>query len=61
MSSNIMYNIYDIHLNYNTHAFDGLEWVVDGERGRDTFPGTWEKEKVIRYYRRGWSWYHVEA
>ena len=56
-----MYGIYYVCLNSNTRNWGGLEWVIDGERGRDTFPGTWEKEKAIAYYRRGWAWTHEEA
>ena len=53
-----MYNIYDVRLNANTHNFGGLEWVVDGERGRDTFPGTWAECTAREYYSKGWAWNH---
>ena len=54
-----MYNIYDVHLNADTRNFGGLEWVIDGERGRDTFPGTWAECKAREYYRRGWDYTHT--
>ena len=55
-----MYSVWDVHLNTETKNWDGREWVVDGERGRDTFPGDWTKEKAVRYYRNRLSIDHKE-
>jgi len=48
-----MYVIWDIHLNGNTKNFGGLEWVVDGEYGRETYPGSWAECTVREHYREG--------
>lgn len=53
-----MNNIYDIHLNGNTHNFGGLEWVVDGSAGRMVYPGSWAECRAVEYYRRGWAHNH---
>lgn len=54
------YAIYDVHLNRNTFNWGGCEWVVDGENGRDTYPGSWDEKKVRKYYRNGWNYKHEE-
>ena len=51
--------IWDIHLNGNTHNYGGLEWVVDGENGRKTYPGTWAECTVREYYAKGWKYNHI--
>lgn len=51
-----MYNIYNTYLNSNTKNYDGLEWVIDGERGRWSYPGTYPREYCERLYRDGKSW-----
>ena len=55
-----MYNIYNIRLNSDTNFFDGLEWVIDGENGRMSYPGSWAQCTAVRYYRHGWNWDHRE-
>lgn len=47
------YNVYDCHLNRNTHNWGGAEWVVDGERGYCTYPPTMTEEEVCRAYQKG--------
>lgn len=54
------YAIYDVHINRNTYNWGGCEWVVDGENGRDTYPGSWDEKKVRKYYRNGWSCDHAD-
>lgn len=55
MSKNRWYNIYAMWLNSNTHSEEGCEWVVDGELGFKTYPGSWTPELVREYYRNGWN------
>lgn len=50
------YNVYDVHENRNTKSFFGYELVVDGERGRDTFPGKWDLAEAKRHYMQGLPW-----
>lgn len=47
--------IYDVHLNNRTHNFGGLEYVVDGEMGRWTYPATLPECLVRRLYNDGLS------
>ena len=54
------FTVWDCRLNKNTFNFGGSEWVVDGERGSDTFPGDWPEEKAILYYRHEWGHDHKE-
>ena len=54
-----MYTIYEIHLNGNTKNFGGLEWIVDGERGRMNYPGTWAECTVPEYYASGISFNRI--
>lgn len=49
-------NIYNHYLNANTKNYDGLEWVIDGENGRYTYPGTYPVEYCKRLYMQGKSW-----
>lgn len=48
-----MINLYDIHLNRETKNWGGSEWVVDGEDGRETYPGWIEKDDAKWLYRNG--------
>lgn len=48
-----MYAVWDVHLNRETRNFGGAEWVVDGERGRETYPATISKEDAVALYRKG--------
>ena len=50
------YTIYDLHENRDTRSFGGHETVIDGERGRDTFPGAWWHEDARDHYRAGLPW-----
>ena len=54
------YAVWHVYLNRDTFNFGGQEWVVDGECGRDTFPGSWPRDKAVRYYRNGWGFDHKE-
>lgn len=54
------YCVWDLHLNKETFNFGGSEWVVDGELGRNFYPGEWPKEKAVRYYKNGWNYDHKE-
>lgn len=47
------YNVWDCHYNSNTKNFGGLEWVVDGECGRKTFPGSMPECLAKRLYAEG--------
>lgn len=51
-----MYNIYNVTENKNTHNFYGHEIVIDGERGRECFPGKWDISEAKRHYRCGVPW-----
>lgn len=53
------YNVYSYRLNSNTHNFDGLEWIIDGEAGRCNYPGTCPIEYCMGLYKDGISWDHV--
>lgn len=48
-----MYNVWDCHLNSDTYNWGGSEWVVDGERGRCTYPGFWTMAEAIDAYMKG--------
>lgn len=48
-------NIWDVRLNGDTKNYGGLEWVIDGEDGRKTYPGCWAECKAREYYLRGWE------
>lgn len=52
------YEIYNVQLIGGAKKFGGLAWVVDGELGRKTYPGTSGENYVRALYRRGWSWDH---
>lgn len=52
------WNIYDCHLNRNTTNFDGTEWIVDGEYGRQNYPGYWKEKTAREYYANGWDLSH---
>ncbi|MBQ6679524.1 MAG: hypothetical protein IJM76_05820 [Lachnospiraceae bacterium] len=47
------YSIYDVHLNAETRNYGGLEWVVDGELGRATYPADLSGMEVRALYRAG--------
>lgn len=47
------YTIWDISINRNTNNFNGSEWVVDGERGRETYSPDLSKEEVRKLYQEG--------
>lgn len=49
------WNVYSVMLNKNTRNFGGIEWVVDGEYGRNTYPGILSKEEARRLYQEGKS------
>lgn len=49
------WSVYDSHLNADIYNFGGLEWVVDGERGRYSYPGTFPECLVKRMYMEGVS------
>ena len=53
------YNIYSVRLNADTHNFGGLEWIIDGENGRNNYPGTWAECTAREYYHKGWSCNHL--
>ncbi|MBP5411198.1 MAG: hypothetical protein J6Y26_04715 [Lachnospiraceae bacterium] len=53
------YTIYDLHETHNTASFYGHAIVIDGERGRDTFPGKWAHCDAREYYRSGRAWYEL--
>ena len=55
-----MYTIYNSFLNTDTHNFNGSEWIIDGERGRDSYPGTYPKEYCERLYQKGISWSKIQ-
>ena len=55
-----MFTIYDCHLNGRTMNFGGLEWVVDGERGRRNYPGTWPACLAKMCYQEGLSYDKVK-
>ena len=48
-----MYTVYDIHYETSTHNWNGAEWIVDGERGRYSYPPTMTKEEVRKAYSEG--------
>lgn len=52
------WSVLDSHLNADTYNFGGLEWVVDGERGRLVYPGTLPECMVKRMYMEGVSKAH---
>ena len=52
----MMYTIYNIRENKQTHNFSGYELIVDGERGFDSFPGRWDPSEAKRHYMRGVPW-----
>ncbi len=49
-------NVWDCRLNADTYNFGGLEFVVDGERGRWVYPGTLPECLVKRMYMEGISY-----
>lgn len=51
------YNIYDVHETHATRSFGGHAIVVDGERGRDTYPGRWAHCDARRHYGAGIPWH----
>lgn len=48
-----MYTIWDVRKNVQTANCGGAEWVVDGERGRCTYPQTMTEEEVRTAYQKG--------
>ena len=50
------YTVYDVHENRNTQNFFGYELIVDGDRGRDCFPGKWDLGEAKRHYMQGLPW-----
>ena len=48
-----MYTIWSIRKETRTANWGGAEWVVDGERGRCTYPPTMTEEEVIEAYQKG--------
>ena len=49
------WSVWDFHLNSYTYNYGGLEWIVDGERGRRAYPGTLPECLVKRMYMEGVS------
>ena len=47
------YTIWDVRKETRTANWCGAEWVVDGERGRCTYPPTMTEEEVRNAYARG--------
>lgn len=47
------YTIWKISKNVSTANWGGCEWVVDGERGRQTYPPTMTEEEVRNAYQKG--------
>ena len=52
----ILYNVYNVHENKRTNNFSGYEIIVDGELGRDSYPGRWDPAEARRHYMRGVPW-----
>lgn len=55
------YVIWDCHLNPDTHNFGGLEYVVDGERGRRVYPGSIPECLAKRLYACGIEYKQIPA
>lgn len=51
------FNIYDVRENKDTRNFYGHEIVIDGERGREVYPGKWDTSEAKRHYMDGVPWY----
>lgn len=49
----MMYTIWDVRKETRTANWGGAEWVVDGERGRCTYPPTMTEEEVRKAYQKG--------
>lgn len=47
------YTIWDIRKETRTTNWGGCEWVVDGERGRCTYPPTMTEDEVRSAYQKG--------
>ena len=47
------YNVWNLYMNTHTLNWDGKEWVVDGENGRWTYPGSLDVAAVVEYYGKG--------
>lgn len=50
------FTVYNVHENMNTKNFFGYELIVDGERGRECYPGKWDPAEAKRHYMRGVPW-----
>jgi hypothetical protein len=33
-----------------------MEWVIDGDEGRQVYPGTWAECTAREYYQNGWPY-----
>lgn len=49
------YAVYDVRLTSETKYYNGLAYIIDGERGQRMFPGTWAKNYCIALYKYGIS------
>ena len=47
------YTIWNVRKETRTVNWGGAEWVVDGERGRCTYPPTMTEEEVRKAYMNG--------
>lgn len=45
------FNVYNSRLTSDTEFYDGLAWIIDGERGRRMYPGTWAEGYCIALYK----------
>lgn len=52
----MMYNIWNCHNNAKTFDFDHSEWIIDGELGRCSYPGSWDVSDAMAHYRHGKTW-----
>lgn len=55
-----MYTICNSFLNTDAYNFNGSEWIIDGEHGRYSYPGTYPKEYCERLYQKGISWSRIQ-
>lgn len=49
------YAVYDVRLTSETKYYNGLAYIIDGERGQRMFPGTWAENYCIALYKYGIS------
>ena len=47
------YTIWNVRKETRTTNWGGAEWVVDGERGRQTYPTTMTEKEVREAYQKG--------